>query len=105
MTTNLEFFAICNTFFVVFLSQERILLDHFGENVVQGIAYARFCCSQRYRFSRLVTRIACLQNGVCTDMFQQKMEGLAMVVMAEMTQFMQENVVAQNRRKTHDIEI
>ena len=50
-------------------------------------------------------RFGLLQQIVSQDMFQKKMEGTTMVVMTEMTEFVQKDIVAKRLRKPHDIEV
>ena len=92
-------------FFCVFLSHKRVLLYRFCKNVVQRVSYARFCGCKSYRLCRFIASIAGLENVVCTYMFQQKMEGLTVVVMTQVTEFMQQDIVAKDRRQTHNVQI
>ena len=52
-----------------------------------------------------VSRIHQPYHVVCQDMFQKKMEGMAMVLMAQMAEFMKENIVLKDLWQTHYVEI
>ncbi len=52
-----------------------------------------------------VTVVGKTKQVVGKDMFQKKMEGGAVVMMSQMTQFMEQDIVAQNRRETDDVKI
>ena len=52
------------------------------------------CCCTSQRKCRLITRIACLEEIIRADMFQKKMEALAMIMMSKVTQFMKEDIIS-----------
>ena len=52
-----------------------------------------------------IPRIKQFHKIISQDMLQQKMEGMAMVMMAQMAQLMKKHIVLQDTRKTYYIQI
>ena len=81
--------------------------------IMQGIFRTRGCSlsceffwhsniSIGLRFVRMVQSIHLI---VCEHMLQKEMECVPMILMTQMTQFMQKNIILQNLRKTDNIEV
>ena len=42
---------------------------------------------------------------VCKDVLQKQMEGLAVILMPQMAEFVQKHIILEDTRKTYDIEV
>lgn len=42
---------------------------------------------------------------VSTEVFQQEMEGITMVMMTQMAEFVEEDIISEHLRETHEIEV
>jgi hypothetical protein len=42
---------------------------------------------------------------ICKDVLQKQMEGLAVILMAEMAELMEEDIILKNTRKPDDIQV
>lgn len=86
-----------------------ILLDGAGDGVVKGITglgKGSLVCKFSGEWTVLGRgRIQEAHYMISQKMFQQQMEGMTMVWMSQMTQFMQEHIVLKYARKTHDAKV
>ena len=88
---------------------DTILLDGTGDGVIQRItclgegSLAGKFGGQRAVFGR--GRVQKAYQMVSQDMFQQKVEAVAVILVTKMTQFVQKDIVLEHARQAHDAEI
>ena len=73
--------------------------------MIEGIAHVGCgCCTGEFS-CLLIASFTKFQKIVSADMFQKQMEGLSVVMVAQMTELMQKHIVTQRGWQTNDVEI
>ena len=73
--------------------------------MIHGIFRATGRCLSGKAGRVCVSGVHQLQDIVYQHVFQKKMEGMAMVLMAQMAEFMKEDIILKNLGQTYNIEI
>ena len=87
------------------LSHQRILFESPRADIVQRIFRTGGCRLARQFKSQTVSFFDQLQHVICKYMFKQQVKGLPVIMMTQMTKFVEENIVTKDTRETHQIEV
>ena len=82
-----------------------ILPDGTGHHKIHRVLCLAHRCLSGDFCSNAVTCINAFEKIVSKDMFQKKMEAVSMVLMAQMTEFMEQYIILKDFRKTDYVQI
>ena len=84
---------------------QTILLDGLGHHIISRIFRLGYCNLTCQIQGDFFFRFDLFQQIVCQNMLQKQMESMAVIMMPQMAELMQQNIILQSKRKTDYIQI